>query len=445
MQRTLRTFILLSLLSAFAFADKIPPTSGGAYYCGTQKVGYTVYFQGLGYDNDSQNGGQTPYYRWDFDSDYEFSPDLTTTSWLVSHTYTEAGKHIVGVQYVDDDGQEGGVYVFEITIESDSLRRYYYLKDHLGSIRVTVDAQGVVKGYDDYDPWGMVLEGRSSNTANVNDKYKFTGKERDVETGYDYFGARYYDSRIGRWMSVDPMQEKYPGWSPYNYTCNNPLVYVDATGNDPSTYTDEGGNVTSVTDDDSKDLFCMQEDGSYKLMGQTVDAHSFVDQEHPYNSDGSLNAVGRIDYNSTFAGDEIASSLKDVGSHFITRYAMHAHNEDIYDLKSQTYQPERSYFGSLLRSGVNGEANVYASARDAGNILAGAAAAQAGYSYDFAMSGFGAYQVGFNTYILGAGVLLSAYSLNPQGGLNFLYNYGETPISHAMQSYGYMHYRSLGR
>ena len=232
MQRTCGIITLLSLLSALALADKIPPTSGGAYYCGTQKVGYTVYFQGLGYDNDSQNGGQTPYYRWDFDSDYEFSPDLTTTSWLVSHTYTEAGKHIVGVQYVDDDGQEGGVYVFEITIESDSLRRYYYLKDHLGSIRVTVDAQGVVKGYDDYDPWGMVLEGRSSNTANVNDKYKFTGKERDVETGYDYFGARYYDSRIGRWLSVDPMAEKYPGWTPYNYVMDGPLNNVDPDGMD---------------------------------------------------------------------------------------------------------------------------------------------------------------------------------------------------------------------
>ncbi|HEX2868061.1 MAG TPA: RHS repeat-associated core domain-containing protein [Ignavibacteriales bacterium] len=62
------------------------------------------------------------------------------------------------------------------------------------------------------------------------DKYKFTAKERDSETGLDYFGARYYDSKIGRWMSVDPLAEKYPGLSPYNYCADNPLIYFDPDG-----------------------------------------------------------------------------------------------------------------------------------------------------------------------------------------------------------------------
>ena len=436
MQRTCGTITLLSLLSAFAFADKIPPTSGGAYYCGTQKVGYTVYFQGLGYDNDSQNGGQTPYYRWDFDSDYEFSHDLTTTSWLVSHTYTEAGKHIVGVQYVDDDGQEGGVYVFEITIESDSLRRYYYLKDYLGSIRVTVDAQGVVKGYDDYDPWGMVLDGRSSNTANVNDKYKFTGKERDVETGYDYFGARYYDSRIGRWMGVDQMQEKYPGWTPYNYVMNNPMCFIDLLGMDPSTYTDEDGNVTYVEDDHKKDLYRQQTDGTYVRMGETANEFSFVDQDNPYNADGSLNATGKIDYTSGWAGNMIATSLDEIGTNFLY-YTENAN--DRYNLKLHTPNGQDPYYGSQMKSGI------YASARDAGNILAGAAAAQAGLPYDYAMSGFGALHLANDNKIIGLIILLgsSVYSMSGEGGLQNLPNYGEKPVPHEMQSYGFRNYHNL--
>ncbi|MBV6513285.1 MAG: RHS repeat-associated core domain-containing protein [Ignavibacteriales bacterium] len=48
--------------------------------------------------------------------------------------------------------------------------------------------------------------------------------------GYDYFGARFYDSDLARWMSVDPMADKYPGWSPYNYVMGNPLNSIDPDG-----------------------------------------------------------------------------------------------------------------------------------------------------------------------------------------------------------------------
>ena len=59
----------------------------------------------------------------------------------------------------------------------------------------------------------------------------FTGKERDSETGYSYFGARYYDSDIlTAWLSVDPMADKYPGVSPYAYCGWNPVKLVDPDG-----------------------------------------------------------------------------------------------------------------------------------------------------------------------------------------------------------------------
>jgi len=109
-------------------------------------------------------------------------------------------------------------------------KRFYFLKDHLGSIRVTVNASGNVVSYDDYYPFGALMYGRSQESSSVDGRYKFTGKERDAETEYDYFGARYYDARIGRWLQVDPMAEKYPGWSPYAYVMNNPLLLKDADG-----------------------------------------------------------------------------------------------------------------------------------------------------------------------------------------------------------------------
>lgn len=50
------------------------------------------------------------------------------------------------------------------------------------------------------------------------------------QSGYDYFGARFYDSDLGRWMTVDPLMDKYPGWSQYNYVMGNPLNSFDPDG-----------------------------------------------------------------------------------------------------------------------------------------------------------------------------------------------------------------------
>jgi len=107
----------------------------------------------------------------------------------------------------------------------------YYLKDHLGSVRATVDENGQLVSRDDYDPWGLQLAGRSWAVA-TGLPNKFTGKERDDDFGlnWDYFGARYYDPEIARWLAVDPLEEKYPTLNPYNYTANNPLAFIDLDG-----------------------------------------------------------------------------------------------------------------------------------------------------------------------------------------------------------------------
>lgn len=61
----------------------------------------------------------------------------------------------------------------------------------------------------------------------------FTGKERDEETGYGYFGARYMDHELmTMWLSVDPMADKYPNISPYNYCMWNPVSTIDPNGRD---------------------------------------------------------------------------------------------------------------------------------------------------------------------------------------------------------------------
>jgi RHS repeat-associated protein len=61
--------------------------------------------------------------------------------------------------------------------------------------------------------------------------YTFSGKEKDSETGYSYFGARYYDSDLSVWLSVDPLSDKRLGLSSYNYCQLNPIMRIDPTGN----------------------------------------------------------------------------------------------------------------------------------------------------------------------------------------------------------------------
>jgi len=88
----------------------------------------------------------------------------------------------------------------------------------------------------DYYPFGLTMPGRSSNSANPNDNYKFTGHERDDEAGLtlDYMMARNYDPIIGRFLQIDPLAASFPDYSPYNYTLNNPINMWDPDGRAPT-------------------------------------------------------------------------------------------------------------------------------------------------------------------------------------------------------------------
>ena len=66
--------------------------------------------------------------------------------------------------------------------------------------------------------------------TSYNARYTFSAKEKDEETGYSYFGARYYNSDLSIWLSVDPLADKYPSLSPYAYCANNPVKLVDPDG-----------------------------------------------------------------------------------------------------------------------------------------------------------------------------------------------------------------------
>ena len=118
-----------------------------------------------------------------------------------------------------------------ITANDDpELYQYYYHADHLGSASYLTNLDGEIAQHIEYVPFGEVfLEERNNKW---NSPYLFNGKELDEETGLSYYGARYYNPRVSQWLSVDPKWDhpKQISMSPYAYTANNPVRYIDPTG-----------------------------------------------------------------------------------------------------------------------------------------------------------------------------------------------------------------------
>lgn len=110
-----------------------------------------------------------------------------------------------------------------------ALIRYQYA-NHLGSVVLETDESGYPISYEEYHPYGTSAYRSAKPGFNLSLKrYRFSGKERDDETGLYYFGARYYAARLGRWTSSDSAGF-VRGSNLYKYCSNNPVAYHDPTG-----------------------------------------------------------------------------------------------------------------------------------------------------------------------------------------------------------------------
>ena len=118
-----------------------------------------------------------------------------------------------------------------------SLVRYIY-SNHLQSASLELDENAAIISYEEYHPYGTTSYQAMNAAINaVAKRYRYTGKERDEESGLYYHGARYYVPWLGRWTAVDALESKYAGRTPYCYAANNPANYNDPTGNEE--YKDE--------------------------------------------------------------------------------------------------------------------------------------------------------------------------------------------------------------
>ena len=104
----------------------------------------------------------------------------------------------------------------------------FFIKDHHGSVRAVVSETGEVQQNNEYYPYSDLFG--NSGTGSSGNRFRYTGKELSTETGLYDFSARFMHARFGRFTTIDPLAEKYPGISPYAYCNGNPIRYVDPDG-----------------------------------------------------------------------------------------------------------------------------------------------------------------------------------------------------------------------
>ena len=201
---------------------------------------------------ESSENRQSVYYRYGADGQRALKSSNqsetlyfnTMWSWLhnsSAYNTERESKHIyLGserlVTRTNGAGTQGNTYTAQVST-------YYYHSDHLGSAQLITDNEGKEYERIEYTPYGEYwIEKRAPEHRTL--PFKFTGKERDEETGLYYYGARYLDPKTGRWLSADPALGEYMAGSNsgaggiynqvnfnlYHYAGNNPIKYTDPDG-----------------------------------------------------------------------------------------------------------------------------------------------------------------------------------------------------------------------
>jgi RHS repeat-associated protein len=151
----------------------------------------------------------------------------------------------------------------------DTTGLHFQIEDPLGTRRMQLSGELASMGQPETDiqslPYGDQLniytDSRAPGTADDSTPLHFTGKERDTESGNDYFGARYYASSMGRFLSPDPSQLYYAdptnpqSFNLYSYALNNPLTKGDQTGLYCTYFKNDFGNPNDVESVDNNSSF----------------------------------------------------------------------------------------------------------------------------------------------------------------------------------------------
>jgi len=219
---------------------------------------------------------------------------------------------------------------------------------------------------------------RIDQRTNHDIRFKFTTKEEDSKTGYTYFGARYYDSDISVWLSVDPLAEKNFGVSPYNYCHWNPIMMIDPDGrndgwveNDGEVFWDADVNTQSEANtkygndavyheeyiaNENNNNYFLAEDGSVWTASNSTPSERVFSAENGTNVGGELSGVTVIadnshQYNSSVLGLSLTLSVADgpfpfgdiIGCSILAAYTGYYIGQYIVDKIGNAHYPDQVY------------------------------------------------------------------------------------------------------
>jgi RHS repeat-associated protein len=164
---------------------------------------------------------------------YAYDPDGRRVAKTISGTTTNYAYDGSDVLFETQGSSWATAYIYfagALHAQYKNNTTYFLHRDHLGSTRLVTGLGGTTVDNLDYLPFGEQISGGTSTT------HKFTGKERDAETGLDYFMARHMAPGLGRFLQPDPAGNLVadPGspqsWHLYSYVWNNPLANIDPSG-----------------------------------------------------------------------------------------------------------------------------------------------------------------------------------------------------------------------
>jgi RHS repeat-associated protein len=182
-----------------------------------------------------------------------------------------------------------------VDLDKGVLFRYQY-SNHLGSVGLELNANAEVISYEEYHPYGTTAySAKNSDVKAVAKRYKYTGLERDEETGLSYHTARYYLPWLGRWGSSDPIGIE-GGINLYNYSDSVPIYFTDKTGKQCQSCETQTPEIPDIEIDTDSYTFTLEE----------LDRDDFYEQYR--RTEGSTR-------DSRELRDFITSRLRDVSSH----------------------------------------------------------------------------------------------------------------------------------